>query len=376
MPKGIYIISHTLTRIFIYLEAIFPVCPKIMGAKYTAKNELYDLIKELSDAFGVSGNEGAVRDIIKKYIKANVDKIETDRMGNLICTKNGRNRKQALILAAHMDEIGLMAREVDKYGHIYFSRVGVLTKQTLLGQKVHIMGKKKEIYGVITHKKLHIGDEAEGFPEETELYVNCGVGSDELEAMGIGIGTYIVPDRKLERLGNGDIISGKALDDRLGCAILLKLAEAIKNPPTNVYYVFTAQEEIGMYGAKTSMWKIDATCAIAADISFATDVSDSGIMLGKGPVITVKDSDLVANRALVDSLTELAKKKKIPYQLEVSDLGTTDALYLSITKGGLPATAVGVPIRNPHSTISVANLKDVKACMRLLKAFLTNPPKF
>lgn len=340
------------------------------------KDDLYNLIKELSDAFGVSGNEVAVRKIIKKHIKANVDKIETDRMGNLICTKKGKNRKQALILAAHMDEIGLMAREVDKHGHIYFSRVGVLTKQTLLGQIVHIMGKKKEIHGVITHKKLHIGEEAEGFPEETELYVDTGVSSDELKSMGIGIGTYIVPERKLERLGDDNIISGKALDDRLGCAILIRLAESIKNPPTDIYYIFTAQEEIGMYGAKTSMWKIDASCAIAADVSFATDFSDSGIMLGKGPVITVKDSDLIANRALVDSLEELAKKRKIPYQLEVSDLGTTDALYLSITKGGLPATAVGVPIRNPHSTISVANLKDVNYCMRLLKAFLTNPPKF
>lgn len=322
----------------------------------------------------MSGNEGAIRDIVKKRIKAHVDEITTDRMGNLICKKNGKDGDSALILAAHMDEIGLMAREIDKHGHIYFSRVGELSKQTLLGQKVHIMGKRKEIHGVITHKKLHIGEETEGFPEETELYVDTGINSDELSSMGIGIGTYIVPEKKLEILGHGNIISGKALDDRLGCAILIKLAESVKNPDLDLYYVFTAQEEIGMYGARTSMYKIDASCAIAADISFATDFSDTGIMLGKGPVITIKDSDLVANRALVDYLIELAKKRHIPYQLEVSDLGTTDALYLSISKGGLPATAVGVPIRNPHSTISVADLKDVKNCMRLLKAFLQHPP--
>ncbi|UCE37849.1 MAG: M42 family peptidase [Thermoplasmata archaeon] len=342
--------------------------------KRTAKDEIYRLIKELSDAFGVSGNEKAVRDIIQSRIKDHIDEMSTDKMGNFICKRKGKDKDSALILAAHMDEIGLMAREVDKHGHIYFSRIGVLSKQVLLGQKVHIQGKKKVIHGVITHKKLHKGDEAEGLPEETELYVDTGVGSDELESMGIGIGTYIVPEKKLDILGNGDIISGKALDDRLGCAILVKLAESVKNPPTDVYYVFTAQEEIGMYGAKTSMWKIDATCAIAVDISFATDFSDSGIILGKGPVITIKDSDLIANRQLVDFLIELAKKRRIPYQLEVSDIGTTDALYLSISKGGLPATAVGVPIRNPHSTISMASLKDVKYCMRLLKAFLQYPP--
>jgi endoglucanase len=125
-----------------------------------------------------------------------------------------------------------------------------------------------------------------------------------------------------------------------------------------------------MYGAKTTMWGLEATCGIAVDISFATDFSDSGIILGKGPVITVKDSDLIAHRQLVDSLIGLAKKKKIPYQLEVSDMGTTDALSLSISKGGLPATAVGVPIRNPHSTISIANMKDVRNCIKLLKDFL------
>jgi endoglucanase len=322
----------------------------------------------------VSGNEDKIRKIILGKIRSNVDEIETDKMGNLICKKNGRDRESALILAAHMDEIGLMAREIDKYGHIFFSRVGVLSKQTLLGQKVHIQGKKKEIHGVITHKKLHIGDESEGFPEEADLYVDTGISKDQLMAMGIGIGTYIVPERKTEFLGDGKIISGKALDDRLGCTILIRLAETVKKPETNIYYVFTAQEEIGMYGAKTSMYKIDATCALAVDVSFATDFADSGIQLGKGPVITIKDSDLIANRSLVDSLIKLAKKRRIPYQLEVSDIGTTDALYLSITKGGLPATAVGVPIRNPHSTISIANLRDVKNCIRLLKAFSEHPP--
>ncbi len=337
-------------------------------------DDLVELIKELSDAFGVSGNEGAVRKIIQGHIKAHVDEIKTDSIGNLICKKNGKNNDSALILAAHMDEIGLMAREVDKYGHIYFSRVGELSKQTLLGQKVHILGKKKEIHGVITHSKLHAGEEAESFPDETDLYVDAGISSEELNAMGIGIGTYIVPEKKMEVLGNRGIISGKALDDRLGCATLIRLAETVKNPVMDIYYIFTVQEEIGMYGAKTSMYNIEASYAIAVDISFATDFSDSGIMLGKGPVITIKDSDLIANRALVDSLIDLAKGRRIPYQLEVSDIGTTDALYLSISKGGLPATAVGVPIRNPHSTISIANLQDVKNCMRLLKAFLMHPP--
>lgn len=337
-------------------------------------SDIYKIVKKLSDAYGVSGNEGKIRNIVKNNVKSHVDSIETDKMGNLMCKKNGKDRDSALILAAHMDEIGLMAREIDKYGNIYFSNVGVLSKQVLLGQKVHIQGKKKEIHGVITHKKLHIGEEADTFPDDADLYVDCGISKEELDTMGIGIGTYIVPERKMEVLGNSNIISGKALDDRLGCAILIQLAKAVKYPKTDVYYAFTAQEEIGMYGAKTSMYKIDASWAIAVDISFATDTTDSGIQMGKGPVITIKDSDLIANRGLVDHIVSLAKKRRIPYQLEVSDIGTTDALYMSISKGGIPATAVGVPIRNPHSTISIANLKDVKNCIRLLRAFLEHPP--
>jgi endoglucanase len=315
-----------------------------------------------------------VREIIRNQVKSSVDNIDIDKMGNLMCKKNGKDRDSDIILAAHMDEIGLMAREIDKHGHIYFSNVGVLSKQVLLGQKVHIQGKKKEINGVITHKRLHIGEEADTFPEDADLYVDCGISKEELESMGIGIGTYIVPERKLEILGNSNIISGKALDDRLGCTILIQLAKSVKSPKNDIYYAFTAQEEIGMYGAKTSMYKIDASWAIAVDISFATDTSDSGIQMGKGPVITIKDSDLISNRGLVDYIVDLAKKRRIPYQLEVSDMGTTDALYMSISKGGIPATAVGVPIRNPHSTISIANLKDVKNCIRLLRAFLEHPP--
>lgn len=303
-----------------------------------------------------------------------MDDVTVDRMGNLICKKKGKRKDSALILAAHMDEIGLMASEVDKYGHIYFSRVGVLSKQVLLGQKVTIFGRKKQIRGVITHKKLHVGEESEGLPDDAELYVDTGLECDELESLDVGVGSYIVLEKKLDVLGSDNIISGKALDDRLGCAILIKLAQTVNDPEVDIFYVFTAQEEIGMYGAKTSIYKIDATCAIAVDISFATNHSDTGIALGKGPVITIKDSDLIANQTLVDHLIDLAKKKRIPYQLEVSEIGTTDALYLSISKGGIPATAVGVPIRNPHSTISMASLKDVKNCMRLMKAFLKSPP--
>lgn len=339
----------------------------------TASEELYKLIRTLSNEYGVSGDEKAVRGLILKEIEDYVDKTEIDKMGNLICRKKGKKKGDPIIVAAHMDEIGLMAKEIDERGHIFFSLVGVLSKQTLLGQKVHILS-KKGIHGVITHKRLHKGEESETFPEDARLYIDTGLSKKQLNRTGVDIGTYIVPVRDFCHLGDEKIISGKALDDRIGCAILVHLAKHIKSPPSDVYYVFTAQEEVGLYGAKTSMYKIDAGWGIVVDVTFATDYSKSGIILGKGPAITIKDSELIANRFLVDSLMRLAKKNKIPYQPEVSEMGTTDALSISLSKGGIPATAVEVPVRNLHSTISIAHFDDVLNCIKLLTAFIKSPP--
>jgi endoglucanase len=331
------------------------------------------LIKKLSNEDGVSGDEKAVRRLIQREIEDYVDKMDVDKMGNLVCKKKGKKKDNPIIIAAHMDEIGLMVNEIDEYGHIFFSQVGVLSKQTLLGQKVHILC-KKSIHGVITHKRLHKGEESETFPEDARLYIDTGLSRYQLKKMGVMIGTYIVPERKFGHLGDKKIISGKALDDRIGCAILIHLAKYIKKPPSDVYYVFTAQEEVGLYGAKTSMYKIDANWGIVVDVTFASDYSKTGIGLGKGPAITIKDSELIANRTLVNALIKLAKKGRIPYQPEVSEMGTTDALSISISKGGIPATAVEVPVRNLHSTISIANFDDVLDCIRLLTAFIKNPP--
>jgi len=180
-------------------------------------------------------------------------------------------------------------------------------------------------------------------------------------------------------LGNEDLILGKALDDRMGCYVLLELARILKKTTLDIYFVFTVQEEVGLYGAKTSLHGIDPDWAIVVDATGADDsrkhLHDATKHVGRGPCITIKDADVISNVCISDWLKQMAKKKKIPVQLEVTDLGSTDALSISVSKGGIPTTSVGVAVRNLHTTAGVASKKDIFHLIMLLEALLRDHPK-
>ncbi len=331
------------------------------------------ILEDLSNTYGVSGMEHEVRQKILKYIRPYVNTAEVDRMGNLICHKKGKH--PPIMLAAHMDEIGLVIKEIDNDGHIYFSLIGGINEETLIGQEVHIITRKDKFHGIITHEAMHLGLKPTRFPIYQEMYVDTGLTKKELLKRDITVGTYMVPERKFRTLGSEDIASGKALDDRIGCTILIELAKMIKNNRNiDVYFVFTVQEEMGLYGAKTSIYKIDPVWAASVDVTMAHDFrkNDSGI--GHGPAITVKDSEFIANQCLVDTMIASARKLKIPYQLEVSDVGTTDALTISLSKGGIPAGVVSVCVRNVHSTVGIADMNDIKNAIKLLEDLVKKPP--
>ncbi len=331
------------------------------------------ILEDLSNSYGVSGMEHEVRKKIMKYIKPHVDSTEIDRMGNLICHKKGSYHP--IMLAAHMDEIGLVARDIDDLGHIFFSLVGGLGEDTLLGQEVHIMAKGK-LHGVITYEDMHTGREApDKIPHFQMMHVDTGLSKKELARKGVSVGTYMIPERKFRVLGRKNIISGKALDDRIGCAILIELARRIKkNRKANIFFVFTVQEEMGLYGAQTSAYSIEPVWAAAVDVIAANDFKGERRGLGYGPAITVKDLSFIANQNLVSSFVKSAKSLRMPYQLEVSDFGTTDALTISLSKGGIPAGVIGVTIRNIHSTVGIADMNDIESTIRLLEGIVKKPP--
>lgn len=334
-----------------------------------------DLLERLISTFSVSGNEGAVRRLIKSEIKKYVDEISIDKLGNLIAHKKGRADHPKIMLAAHMDEIGLMVKKIDPSGKLYFSMIGGIDSTMLLGERVHIETPKAIMHGVITTGDVNDGYVLKKFPDVSEMFVDTGLSKAALKRKGVDIGTYLSLERDLYFLGSNKIICGKAFDDRLGCYILIKLAKELRNAKSNIYYVFTIQEEVGLVGAPTTAYKIQPDWGIVVDCVEANDASERTKIIGHGPCITIKDEETIGNRVINGWLIDIAKKKKIPIQKDVSDEGTTDAVSISTTREGVPSTVVGVCIRNLHTTVSVASLNDVYNTIKLLSALLKNPPK-
>ena len=335
--------------------------------------EKYSLLKDLSEAFGVSGNEQEVRSSIMKEIRKYVDEINLDKFGNLIAHKKAQGQK--IMLSAHMDEIGLMVKNIDKYGNIYCSTIGGLEPNSIIGERIHIPTKNGNIHGVITTKQISNDEETTELPKINDLIIDVGSTGEEIKKLGIEVGSYINLEQESSFMGP-NYISGKAFDDRIGCFILIEVAKQLKNLDRNVYYAFTVQEEVGLYGAKTSVYSIDPDWGIAVDTTNSDDFSESPTkFIGQGPCITAKDSDMIGNKCINVWLKEIAKKSNIPYQVEVNDIGTTDALSISLSKGGIPATALCVPVRNIHTNLGIAHIDDIENAIKLLVELLKKPPQ-
>jgi len=342
------------------------------------KSDPLELLQRLVNALGPSGREGAIREIIEKEIKPYVDEVYTDKFGNLIAHKVGKGPK--IMLAAHMDEIGLMVKEVTETGHLHFAAIGGIEPITLVGQKVCLLSKDSHTEmctGVISFRGLHEDIPQSELPHMDDLYVDVGVSSKkELKKLGISVGTYMVPRHHFSYMANKEYIAGKGMDDRIGCYILCKLAEKLKTTKRNIYFVFTVQEEIGLYGAQTSVWEINPDWGLAVDVASATDYyADGPIVLGKGPTLTLMDVEMIANTCINDWIKDIGEKQNIPLQFVVEEFGTTDATKIMMSRGGVPSSTLGVAVRNLHSTASVANVKDIKLALDLLYHLLRKPPQ-
>lgn len=341
-----------------------------------------ELLRKLSDAHGVSGSEGNVYDLIRKELKGCVDEIREDVMGNLIAVRKGN--RFSVMLAAHMDEIGLMVKYIDDKGFLRFVALGGWYAPVLFGQRVILHGSKGKVTGVVGGKPVHVMDEEERKKgvKIDDMFIDVGASSaDEVRELGIETGTPITIDRMFAELANGRV-TGKAFDNRTGCAVLIKTLQELKTPFT-VYGVFTVQEEVGLKGARTSAFTLEPSIAIATDVTIPGDhpgieKKDAALEMGKGPAITIVDSSgrgLIANRALIRWLREAAEKHDIPVQVEVGAGGTTDATAIHLTKGGIPSTTLSVPTRYIHSPVEVLDIRDVENGVRLLTEALRTKPR-
>jgi endoglucanase len=335
-----------------------------------------NLLKTLSEAHGVPGSEGDVRDIMKKELARHC-KIEVDRMGNLIAKKG--NGKKKVMLAAHMDEIGLMVKHIDEKGFIRFTPLGGFFDQTLVSQRVLIHTKNKKVPGVIGSRPPHLMKEEERKKgvESKDMFIDAGFKSNkEAAKAGVSIGDYITFERSFQEL-KGDIVTGKAFDDRIGCLVLLEVMKRLKSKHT-VYGVGTVQEEVGLKGARTSAFKINPDFAIAIDVIPTGDYpgikeEESPIKIGEGPVIEIADASgrgLITHPEIKERLIKAAKRKRIKHQLSVGEGGTTDATAIHLTREGIPSGVVSIPIRYVHSPVEVASMKDIKDAVDLILASL------
>lgn len=341
-----------------------------------------DLLVRLSNAHGVSGSEGSVMGIVRRELKKFVDEIREDRMGNLIAIKKGNNFK--VMLAAHTDEIGLMVKSVDEKGFIRFVAMGGWFAPTLYNQRVILHGEKGPVHGVLGGKPPHKMDEEERKKgvKVDDMFIDVGASErDEVEELGVGIGTPVTVDREVAALAHGRI-TGKAFDNRVGVAMLIKTMQEVRSPFT-IYAVFTVQEEVGLKGAKTSAYSLEPDCAIATDVTIpgdhpGIDLKDVPVEMGKGPVITIVDSSgrgLIASRAMVKWLCDTAERHDIPVQREVGSGGTTDATAIHLERGGIPSTTLSIPSRYIHSPVEVVDIRDIEGGIQLLVQALKTKPK-
>lgn len=328
-----------------------------------------DLIKKLTGTFGPSGSEAPIREAIRKEVEPLVDEIKVDALGNLICLKKGSGGKR-LLLDAHMDEIGLMVTHIDEKGFLRFGNIGGVNPALSLGQRVCF---ENGTYGVIGCEKIDSPKDL----KLDKLYIDIGANNREEAAQNVRIGHSAAFVHPAVDLGNRMV--AKAMDDRIGCVVIIESLRRLSSSNHDIYAVFATQEEVGLRGARAAAFGINPDVGIAFDVTSTGDTPKSAIMnvsLGGGAAIKVKDSSLICHPGLRDYLVRLAEEQGIPYQMEVLERGGTNAGAIQMTKAGIPAGVISIPTRYVHSPSEMVDMGDVEACIRLCLGVCESPLVF
>jgi putative aminopeptidase FrvX len=340
---------------------------------------LSENLEKLSNACGVTGREEEVRNLMIKLLKPYADKVVVDKLENVIALKKGKKNAPKVMLAAHMDEIGLMVKTINKEGFLQFTKMGGIDDRILVAQKVVVYTGNGPFDGIIGSKPPHIQKEEERkkIVPYDELFIDIGAESKEDAAKrGVKIGDPVGFDAKYVKIGE-DTAIGKAFDDRAGCAVMVETLKLLEKTDCTVYAVGTVQEEVGLRGAATAAFSIEPDIGIALDVTIAGDVPgvrefDTTVKMGKGPALTVTDSGLITHPKVLRLLLETAEENKIPYQLETGLMGSTDAARIALTRQGVPSGTVSIPTRYIHSPIGMVSLKDLENSAKLTAAAIQN----
>lgn len=329
------------------------------------------LLKKLSEALGPPGYETEVRAIIKEEILPFVDETHIDNLGNLIARKGQRAQNGLrIMLAAHMDEIGLIVTHVDEQGFARFSPLGGFSRASIRGARVQFLN---GAFGVIGFE--HSSD-AGWFPPYDQMFIDLGAASRA--ECPVRVGDLAVFERSLIEIGSR--LVGKALDDRVGVALLVELlrqlsAQAVHSPH-ELYFVFSAQEEIGARGAAVAAYQIEPDLGLAIDLTDSAGTPKGikmAVELGGGPAIKVRDQRTIADPRLVSWMADIARKAGLPHQFEILERGSTDAGAIQLARSGVPVSGISIPARYVHSPSEMVDAADLQNALLLLIAMLSHP---
>ncbi|MDR3288605.1 MAG: M42 family metallopeptidase [Peptococcaceae bacterium] len=333
------------------------------------------LLKELTELNGVAGMEKPIREALIQALEPSGCAWRIDKIGNLITSRNTLSTAPRVMLSAHMDEVGLMITEIDADGTLKFRTVGVINPRLLVSKAVRL---HETLNGVIGSKAIHLQKPAERKKDFTleQLYIDIGANSKEEAAKQVKVGDYAYFATAFEPLGTGHY-KAKALDDRVGCAILAEIMKKDYGFP--LYGVFTVQEEIGLRGAQVAAYQVDPAFAVVLEGTAAADLLEDeesawSTEVGQGPACSIIDSTTLYQPELVQYVKKIAEKNDIPLQFRRGSAGGNDAGKIHLNKSGVPTITLSVPCRYIHSPVSVMAEQDYRDCIRLTEAILRELP--
>lgn len=332
---------------------------------------MLELLKQLCALPGVSGAEDAVRDFICAQAKPYADEIRTDPMGNLMVLRQGKvHLPKPVMLAAHMDEVGVIIKRITDEGMVKFGFVGGVDPRVAIGRRVRF----GDVSGIIGIKAVHLTTAAERkhMPKVKDLYIDIGADSKAEALSKVALGDYGVFDADIVAFGDG-LLCAKAIDDRLGCAVLLMLMQ--EQPPVDTWFVFTVQEEVGLRGSATAAYALNPDLCLIIEGTTAADLAEvpahkQVCALRKGPVLPFMDRGTIYDADLFAMLRDAAKARGIPWQTKHMVAGGTDAGRIHLSRTGVRTVGIAAPVRYIHSPVSVAAISDMQDVLKLAGAFL------
>ncbi len=326
---------------------------------------MINLMKKYQNAFSVSGFETQLAELICNDLKSVVDEISIDSVGNVIALKKGKDSSKKLMVAAHMDEIGFMAVNIEDNGLIRVAPIGGINA---VASSYHNVKFQNGTSGVLI---VEDGTTASAL-NASKLFVDIGCDNATTAKRKVKVGDVCAVAPMVKKL-SANRYTSKAFDDRICCTVAAYAALNCETPAYDTYFVFTVQEEVGCRGSKPSAFAIMPDYSIALDITPAPACGNPNhftVKLGGGAAIKIKDSSVICSAKMVDRLTELAEENKIKYQYEVLLAGGTDTSQMQLAGAGSYACCISLPTRYTHTPVETIDINDMTACVELLKAFI------